>query len=123
MLNREQCDAIHRASLEILRRTGVRMYHKEALDLLAETEAIITDDNLVRFPPGLVEWACAQAPSRVSLCQRGKSQVAAPLEGRLVNSCSSTPSRQPPFNTRGLPRTNCSLWQSTNCPSSTRQHP
>src|SRR5690606_15513931 len=85
MLNREQCDTIHRASLEILRRTGVRIYHAGALELLRQTDAVVTDDNLVRFPPGLVEWALGQAPSRIALCRRGSSQVMAPLEGRQVN--------------------------------------
>jgi trimethylamine--corrinoid protein Co-methyltransferase len=85
MLSREQCEAIHLASLEILRRTGVRVYHEEALNLLRQTDAVIADENLVRFPPGLVEWALAQAPSRVTLCRRGSNQVAAPLEGREVN--------------------------------------
>jgi trimethylamine--corrinoid protein Co-methyltransferase len=85
MLSHEQCETIHRASLEILRRTGVQVYHQEALDLLRGTDAVITDEKLVRFPPGLVEWALKQAPSRVALCHRGSNQVAAPLEGRLVN--------------------------------------
>jgi len=85
MLSPEQCETVHRASLEILRRTGVRVYHREALDLLRGTDAIITDGNLVRFPPGLVEWALAQAPSRVGLCRRGSDEVVAPLEGRRVH--------------------------------------
>jgi trimethylamine---corrinoid protein Co-methyltransferase len=94
MLGREQCEAIHRASLEILRRTGVRLYHAGALDLLRETDAVIGDEEqaadgsrqaLVRFPPGLVEWALRQAPSSIALCRRGTSQVAAPLEGRQVS--------------------------------------
>ncbi|MFN2218871.1 MAG: trimethylamine methyltransferase family protein [Anaerolineae bacterium] len=85
MFSRQQCDTIHRASLEILRRTGVRVYHDGALDLLRQTDAVITDDNLVRLPPGLVEWALRQAPSRVSLCRRGSNELAAPLEGRMVN--------------------------------------
>ncbi len=85
MMSREQCDTIHRASLEILRRTGVRVHHPEALELLRQTDAVITGDNLVRFPAGLVEWACTQAPSRISLCRRGSGDVAAPLEGREVN--------------------------------------
>jgi trimethylamine--corrinoid protein Co-methyltransferase len=85
MLDREQCEAVHRASLEILRRTGVRIYHDEALGMLRETAAVITDGNLVRFPPGLVEWALKQAPSRVSLCRRGTEEVVAPLEGQLVS--------------------------------------
>jgi trimethylamine--corrinoid protein Co-methyltransferase len=85
MLSREQCETIHRASLEILRRTGVRVYHQGALDLLRRTEAVISDGNLVRFPPGLVEWALQQAPSRITLCRRGSAEVVAPLEGRQVS--------------------------------------
>jgi trimethylamine--corrinoid protein Co-methyltransferase len=85
MLTREQCETIHRASLEVLRRTGVRIYHDEALDLLRETDAVTIDGNLVRFQPGLVEWALAQAPSRIPLCKRGSDEVIAPLEGREVS--------------------------------------
>jgi trimethylamine--corrinoid protein Co-methyltransferase len=85
MLSDEQCETIHRASLEILRRTGVRVYHDEALSLLRQSGAIIRDDNLVRFPPGLVEWALSQAPSRIALCRRGSDEVVAPLEGYEVN--------------------------------------
>jgi len=85
MLSQEQCEIIHCASLEILRRTGVRVYHDEALDLLRQTDAVITDDNLVRFPPGLVEWALKQAPSRIVLCKRGSDEVIARLEGMEVN--------------------------------------
>ena len=85
LLSRDQCETIHRASLEILRRTGVRIYHAGALELLAGTDALISDGNLVRFPPGLVEWALQQAPSRVVLCRRGSDQVMAALEGRQVS--------------------------------------
>jgi trimethylamine--corrinoid protein Co-methyltransferase len=85
MFSQEQCEAVHRASLEILRRTGVRVFHDEALTLLRDTDAIITDGNLVKFPPGLVEWALAQTPSRIALCRRGSDEVAAPLEGRQVS--------------------------------------
>ena len=85
LLNHEQCEAIHRASLEVLRRTGVRVHHRPALDLLRRADAAIDDGNLVRMPPGLVEWAIAQAPSRVALCRRGGDEVVAPLEGRQVH--------------------------------------
>jgi trimethylamine--corrinoid protein Co-methyltransferase len=85
MLSREDCELIHRASLEILRRTGARVYHDDALLLLRQTDAVISDDNLVRFPPALVEWALGQAPSRIALCRRGSDHVVAPLEGRCVN--------------------------------------
>jgi len=85
MLTREQCEIIHSASLEILRRTGVRVYHDGALTLLREAGAVITDDNLVHMPAGLVEWALKQTPSRIALCKRGSSKVMVPLEGRRVS--------------------------------------
>jgi trimethylamine--corrinoid protein Co-methyltransferase len=85
LLSRGQCEALHHASLEILRRTGVRIHHPEALDLLRHSDAIITDENLVRFPPALVEWALKQAPSRIALCRRGSSQVIARLEATQVH--------------------------------------
>jgi len=85
MLSEAQCHTIHLASLEILRRTGVRVYHDEALELLRTSDALVGDDNLVRFPAGLVEWALDQAPSRIALCKRGSEEVVAPLEGRKVH--------------------------------------
>jgi trimethylamine--corrinoid protein Co-methyltransferase len=85
MLSHEQCETIHLASLEILRRSGVRVYHDEALDLLRDTDAIIGDGNCVRFPPALVEWALSQAPSRVVLCKRGSGEPAARMEGMEVS--------------------------------------
>ena len=85
MLSEAQCRTIHSASLEILRRTGVRVYHDAALELLRASDALISDDNLVRFPAGLVEWALDRAPSRIALCRRGSDEVVAPLEGRKVH--------------------------------------
>ena len=85
MLSHEQCETVHRASLEILRRTGVRVHHEGAVALLRQADVLITDTNLVRFPAGLVEWALNQAPSRIALCRRGSDQVAVSLEGRQVS--------------------------------------
>jgi trimethylamine--corrinoid protein Co-methyltransferase len=85
MLDRPQCEVIHVASLEILRRTGVRVFHKDALSLLRRSDALITEDNLVRFPAALVEWALGQAPSRVALCRRGSAEPMTVLEGEVVN--------------------------------------
>jgi len=85
MLSEEQCRTIHLASLEILRRTGVRVYSDEALELLRQAGVQVSDGNLVHFQPGLVEWALGRAPSRIALCRRGTDEVAAALEGRRVN--------------------------------------
>lgn len=84
LLSRDQCEAIHCASLEILRRTGVRVQHREALQLLNEAGAIVGDDNLVRFPPGLVEWALKQSPSSLALCKRGTAEPVIRLGGSQV---------------------------------------
>jgi trimethylamine---corrinoid protein Co-methyltransferase len=85
LMSREQCEAIHLASLEVLRRTGVRVLHPEALALLRQTDAWITDETLVHFPPALVEWALKQAPSRIVLAKRGTAEPAVRLEGMEVN--------------------------------------
>jgi trimethylamine--corrinoid protein Co-methyltransferase len=85
MFDRAQCEQIHLASLEILRRTGVRVYEDEALALLKDAGAVVADDNLVKMPASLAEWALKQAPSRIGLCARGADRVVVPLEGRRVN--------------------------------------
>ncbi len=85
MFDRTQCEQIHLVSLEILRRTGVRVYQEEALSLLKDADAYISDGSLVKMPASLVEWALKQAPSRVGLCARGTNQVVVPLEARQVS--------------------------------------
>jgi trimethylamine--corrinoid protein Co-methyltransferase len=85
IFDQAQCEQIHLASLEILRRTGVRVHQDEALALLEDAGATISDENLVKMPAWLVEWALKQAPSRVGLCARGGDQVVVPLEERQVN--------------------------------------
>jgi trimethylamine--corrinoid protein Co-methyltransferase len=85
MLDAAQCEQIHLAALEVLRRTGVRVYQDEALRLLKEAGAYICDTNLVKIPAALVEWALQQAPSYIGLCARGSDQVVASLAGRNVS--------------------------------------
>ena len=70
MFSDSQLAEIHHASLEILRRTGVRVYESESLTLLQEAGAIVSDENLVKFPPAVVEQALSDAPSRIVLCDR-----------------------------------------------------
>ncbi len=70
MFTGAQLEEIHLASLEILRRTGVRVYETEALTLLKEAGCIVTDETLVRFPAAVVENALLYAPSRIVLCHR-----------------------------------------------------
>ncbi|HSJ55836.1 MAG TPA: trimethylamine methyltransferase family protein [Anaerolineae bacterium] len=80
ILSDEQCQRLHAASLEILDRVGVRLYHQEAVDLLRTAGARVEDGNLVYVPSSLVEKALATAPKRVVMCNRHGDPVM-PLEG------------------------------------------
>jgi trimethylamine--corrinoid protein Co-methyltransferase len=82
-LSGDQVERLHHASLEILDRTGVRLYLPEALDLLQERGVKVEDGNRVRIPPGLVEWALSVAPKRTVLCDRHGRRVM-PLERNNV---------------------------------------
>jgi trimethylamine--corrinoid protein Co-methyltransferase len=86
MFTEAQLDEIHLASLEILRRTGVRVYEAEALAMLRDAGCIVSEDDastgsaqvastgsaqaLVRFPAAVVEDALDAVPSRIVLCDR-----------------------------------------------------
>jgi trimethylamine--corrinoid protein Co-methyltransferase len=82
-LSDDQVERLHHASLEILDRSGVRLFEQEALDLLIKKGVSVEDGNRVRIPPGLVEWALSIAPKRVVLCNRHGQRVM-PLERNNV---------------------------------------
>ncbi|MGD1995085.1 MAG: trimethylamine methyltransferase family protein, partial [Anaerolineae bacterium] len=84
VLSESQLGMLHRAALEVLRRTGIRFYHQGALDMLAEAGAFVSDGNLVRFPARMVEDAIATVPERVIMCDRD-GDPAVWLEGTKVN--------------------------------------
>lgn len=71
---------IHFATLEILERTGLRLYDEEAVTLLKKAGAHVSEGNLVRIPARLVEWAIQIAPKRIPLYDRNGRQVMA-LQG------------------------------------------
>lgn len=79
-MDKDQCEKIHHASLEILRRTGVRVHHDEAVALLKEAGCPVEDGNLVKILPSLVEWALSKAPPVIALCSRGTDFASVPLE-------------------------------------------
>lgn len=67
VLNREQALAIHGAALEILEKTGFKMEHPGALEMLADKGCKISDGDWVRMPPHLVEEALKTAPKQIRL--------------------------------------------------------
>lgn len=79
-LSDEQCEKIHWASLEVMERTGMRLYEQEAIDLLRQAGASVSEGNRVRIPCGLVEKAFTTVPKRVVLCDRHGNRVM-PVEG------------------------------------------
>ncbi len=85
MLGQAHCQAIHRATLEILHRTGVQVDHAEAVSLLRDAGAHVDDDNRVCIPPELVDWALQEAPRRIGLCRRGSDETVVRLEAGRVN--------------------------------------
>jgi len=79
----EQCRLIHCASLEILERTGVLLYYQPAIDLLKKAGCFV-EENRVRIPSHLVEWALRTAPSRIMMYDRFGNPVM-PLGDRISN--------------------------------------
>ena len=66
-LSEDQLVLLHEASLEIMARTGMRFYVQEALDVFIKGGAEVSDGNLVRIPPHLVEWAVNTAPKNITI--------------------------------------------------------
>jgi trimethylamine--corrinoid protein Co-methyltransferase len=83
VLSETQLRDLHLAALEILRRTGIRFHHQEALDLLKGAGAFISGGNLVKLPAHLVDEALASVPRRVVMCDRD-GEPAMCLEGTRV---------------------------------------
>lgn len=84
LLTESQLQDLHQGALELLRRTGIRFHHPEALEMLSGAGAFISDSDLVKFPARLVEDALAGVPSRIIMCDRD-GQPTVHLEGTRVN--------------------------------------
>jgi trimethylamine--corrinoid protein Co-methyltransferase len=79
VLSDDQKARIHQATLEILRRTGVRVLVPEVRELLSRAGCWL-DGERVRIPSHLIEWAVRVAPKRVVMCDR-EGDAAMFLEG------------------------------------------
>jgi trimethylamine--corrinoid protein Co-methyltransferase len=74
-LDEDQICLLHEASLEIMTRTGMRFYVQEALDLFTKAGADVSDGNLVRIPPHLVEWALGTVPKNITIFDQNGRRV------------------------------------------------
>jgi len=69
MLSEAQCREIYTAAVEILERTGAKVYDQESRGILEKAGCWI-DGEVIRFPAGLTEWAVRTAPSRITMYNR-----------------------------------------------------
>jgi trimethylamine--corrinoid protein Co-methyltransferase len=67
---RDELDAIHRATLEVLGEVGVFVQKPQARQIFADAGARVNDNGLVKIPPHLVEGAIRTAPSAMTLAGR-----------------------------------------------------
>ncbi|MFZ0133805.1 MAG: trimethylamine methyltransferase family protein [Desulfobacterales bacterium] len=75
VINEAQIAQLHEATLDVLQRTGVKITHTRALEILSAAGARINGDR-VKIPGWLVEDAIRKAPSRIVLGTRtGKRTV------------------------------------------------
>ena len=67
VLNHEQAQAIHMAALDILEKTGFKMEHRAAREMLADAGARVSNGDWVKLPPHLVEQALSSVPKEIVL--------------------------------------------------------
>lgn len=64
MLTEEQIEAIHKATLDVLEETGVRVEYKKALKLFEKNDCKVDYDEMqVRIPPSVAEECLRRCPS------------------------------------------------------------
>ena len=69
VINDDQIEQIHLATLEVLEQTGIKMTHPRGLELFDGTGAKVDGDR-VRIPAWMVEDAIRKAPPRLVLGKR-----------------------------------------------------
>jgi len=70
ILSDSQIEELHLATVQILEKTGVTFQSDEAIELLADAGADISDPKRVKIPSYLVEQALRTAPKSISLYTR-----------------------------------------------------
>jgi len=84
LLSDRQIEELHLASLYIMEKTGVAFEGDEALELLGEAGADVSNPNRVKIPSYLVEQALRTAPKTITLYTR-EGKPAMTLNGMTVH--------------------------------------
>lgn len=90
ILSDDQLEELHLATLQILENTGVTFDCREALEILGEAGADVSDPNRVKIPSRLVEQALRTAPKTITLYTRD-GEPAIVLNGMTGSHFGSTP--------------------------------
>jgi len=86
-LSESEIDTLHESSLDILQNTGVIVDHEELQRILSDEGAKIdTEENIVKFPPALIEKSIDRAPTGFKLYQRGKRDEEIRVEGNTLHT-------------------------------------
>ncbi len=80
VLSKGEIDSLYGGALEVLERVGVRVLHREALNLLKDAGGSVGQDSVVRIRPTLVEDAIRTVPKHLIIYTRG-GEVAMELGG------------------------------------------
>ncbi len=76
VLSEDQIERIFFTALDVVETVGARFHQDEALELFRNSEAVVTDSNLVRVPTSLVERSLKYHPRKISLTGRtGKNPI------------------------------------------------
>lgn len=88
ILSADQLEAVHQASLRILRDIGMDFLHDEALAILRDAGADVEPGSQrVRFDPALVEEAVAKAPASFKLHARNPANTLSIGDGAMAITC------------------------------------
>ena len=81
VLSREQALAIHTAALEILGKTGFKMEHPRALQMLIDAGCKVSMGDWVRMPAYLAEEALKSAPRQIALYDQSGNKTMPLVDG------------------------------------------
>jgi trimethylamine--corrinoid protein Co-methyltransferase len=89
-LNRDQVEQIHFASLEILKKVGLRCKSKRILEVFEKGGADVRDET-IRIPEHLVNVAVRSAPKQILLCGRNSKYDILLEHNRIYFGMGGTP--------------------------------
>jgi trimethylamine--corrinoid protein Co-methyltransferase len=84
VFTQDELEAIHQATLEVLKHTGVAVYSEEARERFSQAGCVIDKNLVVKLPPNVVEDAIRSAPAKLVLAGRTPDRDVV-LEGRRVH--------------------------------------